>query len=282
MISTTAHGAARAARIDSSNDVVVANDVSVRLRDAMVWSAASFGIPAGSFTAVVGPNGAGKTTLLKLLLGLVPASSGTLRVLGRPPRRGDPEIGYVPQRRSLDAETPIRGVDIVRLGMDGAHWGIRNPFANRSEQQARLDEVIAAVGATAFAHRSVGLLSGGEQQRLMLAQALCGDPKLLLLDEPLASLDMRNQVAIAHLVKRIVRENGVTAMMVTHDMNPILGVIDHVVYIAQGRVLSGSPQDVVTTATLSAMYGGQVEVLRDSHGHVFVVGLDQEAAHPHE
>jgi zinc/manganese transport system ATP-binding protein len=282
VISTTAHGAARAARIDSSNDVVVANDVSVRLRDAMVWSAASFGIPAGSFTAVVGPNGAGKTTLLKLLLGLVPASSGTLRVLGRPPRRGDPEIGYVPQRRSLDAETPIRGVDIVRLGMDGAHWGIRNPFANRSEQQARLDEVIAAVGATAFAHRSVGLLSGGEQQRLMLAQALCGDPKLLLLDEPLASLDMRNQVAIAHLVKRIVRENGVTAMMVTHDMNPILGVIDHVVYIAQGRVLSGSPQDVVTTATLSAMYGGQVEVLRDSHGHVFVVGLDQEAAHPHE
>lgn len=142
--------------------------------------------------------------------------------------------------------------------------------------------VLDEVGAGPVALRPVGRLSGGEQQRLMLAQALAGDPRLLLLDEPLASLDVRNQVAIARLVDRVVRQTGVAALMVTHDINPILGVIDQVVYVAHGRVVAGPPATVITTDTLSAIYGAQVEVLRDSHGHVFVVGLDQEAAHAHD
>ena len=175
--------------------------------------------------------------------------------------------------------------------IDGPAWPLSDSmtwaeFAARSQstlpRHSDLAAAIDAVEAEPFADRPIGRLSGGEQQRLLLAQALAGGPRILLLDEPLASLDVRNQVAIAHLVDRVVRERGVATLMVTHDVNPILGVIDQVVYIAQGRVVAGTPSEVVTTATLSAVYGAQVEVLRDSHGHVFVVGLDQEAAHPHE
>ncbi len=252
----------------------------MRLQGRTVWREATFRVSPGTFTAVVGPNGAGKTTLLKLLLGLLAPSAGTVHVLGSPPRRGHPDIGYVPQRRALDAGLRVRGTDLVALGVDGHRWGVR--LGGREAGAHTVARVLGEVGAEGFAARAVGRLSGGEQQRLLLAQALAGDPRLLLLDEPLASLDVRNQVAIAQLVDSIVRNSGIAALMVTHDINPILGVIDQVVYVAQHRVIAGAPRDVVTTERLSAIYGGQVEVLRDSHGHVFVVGLDQEAAHAHE
>jgi zinc/manganese transport system ATP-binding protein len=261
--------------------VIVLEDVSARVRRRTVWSGATCSVRPGSITAVVGPNAAGKTTLLKLLLGLAEPAAGTVRVLGEPPRRGHRQIGYVPQRRALDPDTPVRGCDLVALGIDGHRWGFRLPRA-RHVHDAALADAIAAVDAESYADRPVGRLSGGEQQRLLLAQALAGEPRILLLDEPLASLDVRNQVGMAQLVDRVVRARNVATLMVTHDINPILGVIDQVVYIAQGRVVAGTPSEVVTTATLSAVYGAQVEVLRDSHGHVFVVGLDQEAAHPHE
>jgi len=261
--------------------VISLEGVAARVQRRTVWAGASFSVKPGSFTAVVGPNGAGKTTLLKLLLGLSEPSEGTIRVLGDAPHRGHREIGYVPQRRALDPDTPVRGCDLVALGIDGHRWGFRLPRA-RHVHDAALAAAIDAVEAEPFADRPIGRLSGGEQQRLLLAQALAGDPRILLLDEPLASLDVRNQVAMADLVDRVVRDRNVATLMVTHDVNPILGVIDQVVYIAQGRVVAGTPAEVVNTATLSAVYGAQVEVLRDSHGHVFVVGLDQEAAHPHE
>jgi zinc/manganese transport system ATP-binding protein len=279
---TAAAPALAASHDGTADDAVIAlHDVAARVQRQTIWRGATFEVRAGTFTAVVGPNGAGKTTLLKLLLGLMEPSAGTVRVLGAAPRRGHREIGYVPQRRALDPDTPVRGSDMVALGIDGDRWGFRMPRKSHA-LQATLAGAIAAVEAESFADRPIGRLSGGEQQRLLLAQALAGDPRLLLLDEPLASLDVRNQVAMAHLVDRLVRERGVATLMVTHDVNPILGVVDQVIYIAQGRVVAGRPAEVVTTATLSAVYGAQVEVLRDSHGHVFVVGLDQEAAHPHE
>jgi zinc/manganese transport system ATP-binding protein len=260
--------------------VVSLHHVEARAGRRMVWSDATFSVPAGTFAAVVGPNGAGKTTLLRLLLGQIRPVAGEVRVLGAEPRHGDRAIGYVPQRRAIDADTPVRGVDLVSLGIDGHRWGMRVHW--NDSQRAALQGALREVAATSIADRAIGRLSGGEQQRLLLAQALVGDPQLLLLDEPLASLDVRNQVAIARLVSSVVRERGVTALMVTHDINPILGVIDQVIYVAHGHVLAGDPAEVVTTETLSAIYGAQVEVLRDSHGHVFVVGLEQEAAHAHD
>jgi zinc/manganese transport system ATP-binding protein len=219
---------------------------AVRIGDRTLWREVDLAVSAGEFVSVLGPNGAGKSTLVKVLLGLIPLQAGTLSVLGEPPRRGNPSIGYLPQRRSFDAQLRVRGVDLVRLGLDGHRWGVPIPGARRWSQRARtasarVDEVIELVGAQVYARRPIGELSGGEQQRLLIAQALVGRPRLLLLDEPLDSLDRPNQGAIAALVSRICRAEGVAVVMVTHDVNPILGYLDRVVYVTRDGVVTGSP-----------------------------------------
>lgn len=269
----------------ATENAVVLDDVTVRLSNRTIWQHARIRIAPGEFVAVLGPNGAGKSTLLRVLLGLLTPRAGAVRVLGREPRRGSQAIAYVPQRRSLDPDLPVRGRDIVMLGLDGLRWGIPLPArlsAKRRQHEAQVDAAIAAVEASAYADRPIGKLSGGEQQRLLLAQALVGQPHLLLLDEPLASLDLRSQVAISTLVARLARERGITVVMVTHDVNPVLPYVDQVVYVARGEVLAGRPEDIITTAQLSRLYDAPVEVVHDSHGRVFVVGLENQSAHAHE
>jgi zinc/manganese transport system ATP-binding protein len=275
-----AAGAPHAAGASRADDVVLRR-AAVRLGGRTIWSGADVAIAPGTFAAVLGPNGAGKSTLLRLLLGLLRPSEGNVSVLGIAPRRGNPAIGYVPQRRALDPDLPIRGRDLVMLGLDGLRWGFPLPGARRRHQHHLVDDALASVAATAYADRPIGQLSGGEQQRLLLAQALVGRPRLLLLDEPLASLDLRSQVVIAELIARLSRARGITVVMVTHDVNPVLPVVDSVVYVARGRVLCGRPDEVITTEHLSRLYDAPVEVVRDSRGRVFVVGLENEVAHPH-
>jgi zinc/manganese transport system ATP-binding protein len=265
----------------SADPVVGAIDLAAGYGSAPVWAGANFEVRAGEFVAVLGPNGSGKSTLLRVVLGLVPARAGTIGVLGAPPRRGNPGIGYVPQSRLLDTGAAIRGVDLVGFGLDGGHWGVAIPGPGRRTARARVAAAIEAVGASAHAWRRLGELSGGERQRLLLAQALVGEPRLLLLDEPLASLDIRNQVVIAQLVARIARERLLAVLFVAHDVNPLLPVVDRVLYLARGRVEIGPPEEVVTSATLSRLYGSEVDVVVDRHGHRFVVGLERETAHPH-
>jgi zinc/manganese transport system ATP-binding protein len=278
----TPHPPSRSAEGGIETPVARLAGVSVRRGGTTVWRDASFGVLPGGFTAVVGPNGSGKTTLLKLLLGLLPAAAGRVEVLGRPPQRGNPAIGYVPQRRSLDAALRIRGRDLVALGYDGHRWGMRLPLpGERRVLTAAVDQVLSDVGATGYASRAIGELSGGEQQRLLLAQALIGGPRLLLLDEPLASLDVRNQAAIVRLVAAVIHQRGIAALMVTHDVNPVLGFVDQVAYVARGLVVAGPPAEIVTTETLSRVYDAPIDVLRDSRGRVIVVGLEEEVAHPH-
>ena len=243
-----------------------------------VWSDASFDIPAGSFTAVLGPNGSGKTTLLRMVLGQLAPASGSLQVFGRPPRRGDPTIGYVPQRSEFDPELSIMGRDFVHLGLDGHRWGI--DLFGRVDHGA-IDSAIAAVGAEGYAGKSIGRLSGGEQQRLLLAQAVVGEPRLLLMDEPLSYLDVRNQGTIVQLIADVAGRRNLTVMLIAHDVNPLLRHIDNVVYVAAGRVHMGKPEDIITSERLTEIYGTPVEVIRDSRGRVFVVGLEEEIAHPH-
>jgi zinc/manganese transport system ATP-binding protein len=256
-------------------------NVAVARGGRVVWSGAELTVTPGEFVAVLGPNGAGKSTLLQVLLGLLRPTAGNVTVLGRTPRRGNPAIGYVPQRRTLDPDLPIRGRDLVMLGLDGLRWGFPLPGAQRRHQHALVDSALASVGAGQYADRPIGQLSGGEQQRLLLAQALVGQPRLLLLDEPLASLDLRSQVAIAELIASLARAQRITVIMVTHDVNPVLPVVDRVIYVARGQVLSGRPAEVITTENLSHLYDAPVEVVRDSQGRVFVVGLENEVAHPH-
>ena len=259
--------------------------VTVRMRGAAavlggrtIWSDVDLNVAAGEFVAVLGPNGSGKSTLLNVLLGLTPAR-GTVEVLGRRPGRANRGIGYVPQRRAFDANLRIRGIDVVGLGLDGARWGTPVPWISRfltprrsADRRRRLAEVIATVGATEYARQPIGRCSGGEQQRLLIAQALLRRPKLLLLDEPLESLDVPSQAGISALVRDICRRQRTAVIMVAHDVNPILPYLDRVVYLAAGKAVSGSPDQVITAEQLSALYGIPIEVLRDRAGRRFVVG----------
>ena len=259
-------------------------DAAVRLGGRTVWSGVDVEVGPGEFVAVLGPNGVGKSTLLKAVLGLVPLAAGDLRVAGRPPGRGNPDVGYLPQRRSFDVSTRVRGVDIVRLGLEGDRWGIPLPGRLSARTRAaarRVDDLVELVGASGFADRPVGLLSGGEQQRLLIAQALARQPSLLLLDEPLDSLDLANQVAVAALLADICASEDVAVVIVAHDVNPIITYLDKVVYLANGGAVSGKPRDVITSGTLSALYGTPIEVLEASDGRLVVVGSPEGASyHP--
>ena len=258
-------------------------EASVSIGGRTLWSDVKLSVGEGEFVCVLGPNGVGKSTLLKVLLGLQSLQRGSVQVLGEPPGRGNPRIGYLPQRRSFDAAVRVRGIDIVGLGLDGNRWGLPLPgarlySARARARAARVREVIELVDARTYAHRPVGQLSGGEQQRLLIAQALASRPRLLLLDEPLDSLDLPNQGAVAALVARICASENVAVVMVAHDVNPILEYLDRVVYIAAGGVAAGTPREVITTATLTRLYATPVEVLTTSDGRLVVVGQPEPPA----
>jgi zinc/manganese transport system ATP-binding protein len=254
---------------------------AVRVGRREVWRDVDLQIAPGEFVVVLGPNGVGKSTLVKAILGLVPLTAGDLRVLGARPGGANRRIGYLPQRRSFDARLRIRGLDIVRLGLDGDRWGLPLPWRRHRGGAASDDaaQLIELVGATAYASRPIGELSGGEQQRLLIAQALVRGPDLLLLDEPLDSLDLPNQAAVAALVAHICQEAGVTVMLVAHDVNPVLPYIDGVVYLGRGGAVSGRPGEVITSETLTGLYDAPVEVLHASDGRLVVVGQPEAPAH---
>jgi zinc/manganese transport system ATP-binding protein len=266
--------------------VVVLEGATAGRGGRTVWSDVDISVRAGEFVALLGPNGVGKSTLLQVVLGMLPLSAGTVRVLGAAAGRNNARIGYVPQRRSFDPSTRIRGVDIVRLGLDGDRWGVPLPFATRFSRRARegrerIGEVIDLVGATDYARRPIGELSGGEQQRLLIAQALVRRPDLLVLDEPLDSLNVTNQAGVSALIQHVCRSQGVAVILVAHDVNPILPYLDQVIYLAHGGAIIGPPEQVITAETLTMLYGTPIDVLRDRAGRLVVVG-QPDAATVHE
>ncbi len=241
--------------------------VGLNLGGRPVLRDVSLAVRSGEFIGVIGTNGAGKTTLLRVILGLLRPTAGSIHLFGRPVRRGNVALGYVPQKQQFDPDTPLRGRDLVALGLDGQRWGIAIPSASR---RMRIDEALQWVDALEFANAPVGRLSGGEQQRLMIAQALLARPRLLLLDEPLANLDLRSAHEVVQLVARLGREQDVAVMLVAHDMNPLLPVMDRVLYLAEGRSAIGPVDEVVRPDVLSALYGYPVDVLH-VHGRILVV-----------
>ena len=255
-------------------------EAAVRVGDRLLWHDVNVDVPAGQFVAILGPNGVGKSTLIKAVLGLIPLAAGEAVVLGEPAGAANQNVGYLPQRRSFEPSLRVRGIDIVRLGLDGDRFGLSLPWsAKNREAGRRVRGVIARVDATAFAARPIGELSGGEQQRLLIAQALVREPRLLMLDEPLDSLDLPNQSAIAELIRRVSVDSGVTVLMVAHDVNPILPYLDQVIYLAGGGAVCGTPAEVITSETLSALYQTPIEVLRTSDGRLVVVGGPEAPAH---
>jgi zinc/manganese transport system ATP-binding protein len=271
--------------------VLSIRDAALQRGDRELWSGLDLDVHAGEMVAVLGPSGSGKTTLLRAILGLEPLSRGEITVASHPvaepveaqppekvTRRGNRRIGYIPQARPLPRDTSLRGRDLIALGVDGHRFG---PPIPRRADRARVETLIDAVGAREFADRPVGLLSGGEQQRLRAGQALADDPPLLLCDEPLTSLDLANQQAVIGLIDRHRREKDAAVLLVTHDINPVLGKVDRILYIANGRFTLGTPQEVLRSDVLTALYGAHVFVLRAGDRLVVVGAPDAEASHHH-
>jgi zinc/manganese transport system ATP-binding protein len=258
-------------------------DLSVAFGDRQVLGGVTFSIRPGEVTGLIGTNGAGKTTLLRAILGLVSSQTGTIAVNGTTGRRIHREIGYVPQTIDFDPDVPLRTWDFVALGIDGDRFG----FTKRSRaDRALVDDMLALVGMAEFADQRISALSGGQQQRVMIAHALIRAPRLLLLDEPLANLDLRSASEIVGLLARLAHERHVGVLVSTHDMNQLLPVMDSIVYVAGGTVAAGPPEEIVTEDSLTRLYGHPVDVLH-VRGRVLVIASTEpidadDPAHSHE
>ncbi|WP_233831924.1 ABC transporter ATP-binding protein [Paraburkholderia sp. ZP32-5] len=278
---TAPGGASTAAFSATSSDapVLELERVTLELGARTILREASFVVNQGEFIGVLGPNGAGKTTLMRSVLGLVPAAAGVIRVLGQAVERGNPSIGYMPQTRSALAGRRVRGRDFVAMAADGHRWGL--PHADAATR-ADVDRVLDLVGASKLALRPLSELSGGERQRLLLAQCLLGNPKLLLLDEPLISLDPHHQKSVVELVRRVQRELGIAVLFSAHELNPLLNSLDRVLYLGSGVAALGTVDEVITRPVLSRLYGSPIDVMR-VNGRIFVMsgGVEVEK-HDHE
>ncbi len=248
-------------------EILDVNGVSVALSGRQILDNVSFTVNAGEFTGLIGPNGAGKTTLLRVILGLQRPAGGRVAILGRPRSPRNQPVGYVPQKVLLDPDLPMRARDLVALGMDGHRYGMR---LRPGQHRQAVREMLHAVDADRFADARVGNLSGGEQQRVLIAHALISRPRLLLLDEPLANLDLRSGQEIISLLARIAREQQIAVLLSAHEMNPLLPVMDRIIYLAGGRAASGPTAEVVRPEVLSSLYGYPIDVLH-VHGRVLVV-----------
>ncbi len=247
--------------------VIALDHVALGVGGRTVLRDVSCAIAPGEFIGVLGPNGAGKTTLFRAILGLIPPLAGSIRVFGRAPRRGDAAIGYLPQVRTLLPDLRVRGVDFIASSVRGERWGL--PVHPRPERKV-VAETLAAIGAEELAERPLADMSGGERQRLLLAQALLGEPKLLLLDEPLISLDQRHQESAVELVRGFVRERGITVLFSAHELNQLIGALDRVLYLGNGQAALGTVAEVMTAPVLSRLYDARIEVVR-ADGHIFVL-----------
>ena len=267
----------------TDNDLLRLENIGVRLGGRQILSGVSFAVAPGQFTGLIGPNGAGKTTLLRVILGLTPLTEGRVLLNGSPKtRHGGGLIGYVPQKLAIDQDMPLRARDVVGLGIDGNKLGFPLPSASR---RRRVTEALEAVGAESYADARIGELSGGEQQRVLIAHALIGRPKLLLLDEPLANLDLRSEQGIVSVLARLAHEQGIAVLISAHDLNPLLREINTVVYVAAGRAAAGRTDEIIQSDVLSALYGSRVDVLH-VNGRVLVIAGDEQqepqAHHPAE
>lgn len=267
-------GSVAAVERTSPGPIVEIRDAALSFGDRTLWNHLYLAISGGEFVAVLGANGSGKTSLLRAILGLQPLTSGEILLGGEPVHRGDRRIGYLPQQRPSEDGAQIRGVDLVSLGLSGHRWGL--PWPNR-ERDAQIRAALAAVGAESFAAQPIGLLSGGEQQRIRVAQALVGRPELLLCDEPLASLDLSQQRVVSELIDDSRRRTGCGVLFITHDVNPVLDLVDRVVYLAGGQVRVGTVDEIFTAEVLTDLYRTPVEVIR-TRGRIVVVGATARTA----
>lgn len=256
-------------------DAVELDRATLAIDGRTVLREVSFAIREGEFIGVLGPNGAGKTTLMRAILGFCPTQAGSLRVLGQAPRRGDPRIGYLPQVRTVLPDLSLRGIDFIASSLNGERWGL--PSLTRDDRR-NIDETLALVGAGDLGRRPLSDMSGGERQRLLLAQALMGKPRLLLLDEPLISLDARHQEVAIDVVRRVARERNITVLFSAHELNQLIGALDRVLYLGSEQAALGTVEEVITAPVLSRLFGTEIQVVR-AEGHIFVMSRGRDMEH---
>ena len=236
----------------------------MRLAGREILHDVTFSVAAGEVTGLIGMNGAGKTTLLRALLGLLPVSGGKVTLAqGRPGRQS---TGYVPQKVVLDADLPVRARDLVELGMDGRRLGV--PLRSGSKRAA-VERLLASVDALHLADARVGALSAVSSKRSSSLMPSPATPCCCCSTSPWPTSTFPSTQETVSLLGRIAREQDVAVLLSTHDINPLLPVMDRVVYLAGGRAASGRTDEVVRSDVLSALYGRHVDVFH-AHGRVLV------------
>jgi zinc/manganese transport system ATP-binding protein len=254
-----------------STPVVSLTDARLAFGERVLWEHLSLEIDAAEFIAVLGPNGSGKTSLLRVLAGQLPLTAGSVSINGQPVSAGSSRVGYIPQHRVVDRGVTLRGRDLVALGVDGHRWGLLAGPSARRRRDITVDRVIGEVGAAHLATAPLGVMSGGELQRLRIAQALASDPTVLLCDEPLLNLDPASSQLVSELIDKRRREADTAVLFVTHEINPVLTYVDRVLYLVDGRFRIGTVDEVMTSENLSELYRTQVDVVR-VRGQYVVVG----------
>lgn len=257
--------------------IIQTNNLSVGYGQQVIWEKANLNIKSGQFIALLGPNGAGKTTLFRLLLGLIKPKSGKLEIKNNSQNR-QLTIGYVPQKRPTDSESKLQAVEYVRLGLIGRRIGFCLPALAKQERQKAI-KALQSVGGSHLAYKPISQLSGGEAQRIFLAQALVANPDLLLLDEPLANLDLKGGHELIKLIKNLIKTQSITVILIAHDINPLLSAIDRIIYIANGQVASGQAHQIINSQSLSKLYNYPIEVVKDSRGRLAVLGIEEAIHH---
>ena len=268
----------RSSNLLKAEPLIKISKASLAFGDKTLWKNLNLEVNPGEFIAVIGSNGSGKTVLLKTILGQLPLSSGEITVIGKPVRSGSRKIGYIPQHRAGDLTVPLRAKDLLRFGVDGHRFGF--PFPSKQNNQ-KVDQMLAKVGASELAKTSISQLSGGQLQRIRVAQAVIDKPSLLLADEPLSALDLKQQGVVAELINNARKENNSAILFVTHDVNPILEYIDRVLYLANGNFKIGTPDEVLRSDVLSKLYGRPVDVVRNQ-GRIAVLGSSDHDHHDNE
>lgn len=260
--------------------LISAKNLVSSYKDKIIWQNANFEVKAGEFIVLLGPNGAGKTTLFKLILGLIKPTSGELNVFGQSPKRGNSLISYFPQKRQVDTDLRLNSIEYVKLVLSGNKFGFNFTKKSKLENKKAL-AALRLVDAEKFAYQPLNHLSGGEQQKIFLAQALVQSPKIILLDEPLANLDIKRETEMIQLINSVAKKNNIAVILIAHDINPLLKVMDRIIYIANKKVASGLPSEVITSEKLTELYGSRVEVLKSSSGQIAVLGLEGASHHEH-
>lgn len=262
----------------SKTEVLKISKASLAFGEKTIWKNLSLSVKPGEFIAIIGANASGKSVLLKSILGQFQLGSGSIELLGKPIRHGSKKIGYIPQHRQLDAGVPLRAKDLLRMGIDGHRFGLPLPS---KKAKARVQQLLRNVGAVELADTPIAKLSGGQLQRIRVAQAVIDQPKLILADEPLSALDLKQQSIVAELLNQQRVENNSAILFVTHDVNPILQYIDRVLYLANGKFKIGTPDQVLRSDVLSKLYGRAVDVVRNQ-GRIAVLGAADHAHHDNE